>query len=84
MRYKRAYGITLAEYNQMLANQKECCPICERHVSALKRRLHVDHDHKTGVVRGLICEDCNVALGRFRDEKRSLLNAIRYLEKDVR
>lgn len=57
--YLRKYGITLRTYNKMLKQQKESCDICKKHQSMFKRSLHVDHDHRTGLVRGLLCFYCN-------------------------
>ena len=72
-----AYGITLEEYNTMLAAQGGGCAICGNPPGA--RSLHVDHDHATGEVRGLLCIGCNVALGGFRDDPELLARAIDYL-----
>ena len=55
--------ITLSEYNRMFIAQKGCCALCDRHQSAVTNRLAIDHDHKTGVVRGLLCTSCNLLLG---------------------
>ena len=59
-RYKRLYGITIADYEAMLEFQEGVCAICERPPRTL--RLAVDHDHKTGKVRGLLCNTCNQTL----------------------
>lgn len=59
IRLRRTYGITLAQYEQMLADQGGGCAICERPASSMPTRLHVDHDHKTQLVRGLLCWWCN-------------------------
>lgn len=56
-RLQRLYGITLVQYNQMCVQQKNRCKICFRPPKALP--LYVDHDHKTGRVRGLLCFRCN-------------------------
>jgi hypothetical protein len=58
---KRKYGITLEQYNVLLQNQKNKCALCYR--SQGKTALHVDHDHKTLKVRGLLCHQCNWYLG---------------------
>jgi predicted HNH restriction endonuclease len=57
---KRTYGMTTEEYDTMLNAQGGRCAICGE--SPLRRRLHVDHDHETGRVRGLLCSRCNTAL----------------------
>lgn len=67
---KLRYGITEAQADLMIAVQKGCCAICQR-----KRKLHVDHDHRTGVVRGMLCFDCNAGLG-ILDDDVGRLNAL--------
>jgi len=76
---RTTYG---TEYDEMYAAQNGACKICRKNFS----RLHVDHDHKTGNVRGLLCHGCNVALGHFQDNVSSLTNAIEYLNNsgDIR
>lgn len=75
---KRTFGLTLDEYDAMLARQEGRCAICRR-FPADGTFLHVDHDHATGDVRGLLCVRCNNALGLFRDRSDVLLSAIEYL-----
>lgn len=76
--YRRRYGITLAQYSVMLREQDGSCLICDD--VDIDRRLHVDHDHATGAVRGLLCGRCNVGLGCFRDDPKLLRLAATYLE----
>lgn len=65
---KRSFGITIEQYEELLAKQNECCAICERHASEFKTRLAVDHDHHTRRIRGLLCTNCNHrVVGRHRD-----------------
>jgi hypothetical protein len=78
---RKAYGISLEDYTEMLSEQDGCCAICRRHHSLFRRKLSVDHDHKTGAVRGLLCKDCNTSLGQFNDDVDTLLTAISYLNK---
>lgn len=79
---KREYGVSLDEYNKMLKEQDYSCWICIAHVDDhYKENLHVDHDHSTGAVRGLLCESCNLLLGKARDSVAILENAIKYLNK---
>lgn len=78
---RNLYGITLEDYNQIFAEQNGSCLICGKSQLELKKRLHVDHDHKTGKIRGLLCNSCNQGLGYFKDNKESLLKAIKYLDK---
>lgn len=77
---KHCYGITISDYNQIFDNQKGCCAICEKHQSEFQHRLSVDHDHKTGKVRKLLCHNCNHGLGNFFDSTELLLKAIQYLK----
>lgn len=71
------YGISKLDYNEMFHSQNGMCAICS--TSFLK--LHVDHSHKTGEVRGLLCGSCNRGLGLLKDNTEFLLKAIEYLNK---
>ena len=77
----KKFGITLDDYNLMFTQQKGCCAICEKHQTEFDKRLAVDHCHKSGKVRGLLCQQCNQALGMFYDNVENLKNAISYLEE---
>lgn len=77
---KSLYGLTVEQYEKMVADQKGLCPICERHVTKCRQRLNVDHDHITGKIRGLLCGPCNAALGIFQDSVENLKRAVAYLE----
>jgi Recombination endonuclease VII len=72
---KKKYGITEAEHQQMLRNQNSLCAICKREV-----KLCVDHNHKTGKVRGLLCNSCNLIVGVLQDNPTIIRNMITYLE----
>lgn len=76
----KKYGITLADYEDRLGSQGGACAIC-RVAEPGRGRKHfcVDHDHKTGAVRGLLCMNCNDGLGRFKDRPEVLLAAVEYL-----
>lgn len=78
---KRRYGCTLEQYNVMLTAQAGACAICKcLHNPAVKKgRLFVDHCHKTGAVRALLCSGCNSLLGYAKDDSRILLEAVAYL-----
>ena len=79
---ERVYGVSIDEYHSMLLEQEHSCWICKIHSDEhCKENLHVDHDHSTGEVRGLLCENCNLMLGHARDNKVVLENAIKYLNK---
>lgn len=73
----RKYGLSSEVYQEMLSEQGGRCAICRRKV-----RLHVDHDHQSGVVRGLLCFQCNVGLGGFRDNPVLLKRAVKYLMEE--
>jgi hypothetical protein len=75
------YGITNQDYEQMLENQGFCCAGCGLHQNILEKKLHVDHDHVTGRVRGLLCGNCNRALGLVKDNLETLVRLQEYLEK---
>lgn len=70
----------------MLREQNYKCAICGQEISLFgssqKLIAHVDHDHKTGKVRGLLCKECNTGLGKFRDNIEYLLSAVSYLKKN--
>lgn len=72
----KRYGITKAEYMELLVEQDYGCAICKRHFPV----LNVDHDHATGLVRGLLCRDCNLGIGYFKDTPELLQAAILYLK----
>ena len=76
---KYEYGITLDDYNKMFNEQKGKCSICQKHKNELNKKLYVDHDHKTNKVRGLLCKNCNVALGFY--EKYDTNKFETYLKK---
>ena len=83
--YRRKFGITLADYDAMLLSQDYKCAICltedPRGHGQKNKRFHVDHDHATGEVRGLLCHDCNVGLGHFKDRTDIMKDAIHYLDR---
>lgn len=76
---KRRYGITAAEYDERKAAQGGLCALCRE-----REAEHVDHDHRTGEVRGLLCSCCNQGLGNFRDDARHLRAAAAYVERTQR
>lgn len=77
---EKRYGITEDIYNDMSALQGHVCAICHRPCRS-GRRLAVDHNHRTGGVRGLLCSDCNTGLGKFQDSSVIVYQAARYLER---
>ena len=79
---KREFGITLADYNKMADQQGFTCNICHSVIedtTGKARTLHVDHCHRTGTVRGLLCDACNLGLGYFKDSLGLLREAQQYL-----
>lgn len=83
----KEFGLSLDEYNQMLESQKNVCAICgcaetrTRYGKAL--RLCIDHDNQTGKVRGLLCSNCNVAIGLLQHDPALISEALSYLEKSL-
>lgn len=82
------YNITEAQYEQMCEGQNSVCAICKQQEADFARKsntkrkaLAVDHCHKTGKIRGLLCRRCNTALGTFKDSVVLLSSAIKYLEE---
>lgn len=74
----RRFGVTVAEYEELLTRPCDICGSVDDG-STRKRRLHVDHDHKTNKIRGVLCMNCNTALGKFRDDPELLRRALNYL-----
>lgn len=73
--YLRCYGMTARQYLLLVIDQGQQCAICRRQGV----QLVVDHSHETGEVRGLLCHDCNLGLGRFKDSQALLARAACYL-----
>lgn len=71
------YGITDEDYGELLKSQDGKCAIC-----GIEAKLNIDHCHDNGHVRGLLCNQCNTALGLFKDNINNLLTAIEYLKKN--
>jgi hypothetical protein len=77
---KRKYGMTVEEYDEMLASQGGGCFICARPPRE-DISLHVDHDHSTGEIRGILCFRCNNALADFQEDQHLLEKAAAYLDR---
>ena len=82
----KKYGITLRDYNYMFAKQRGVCSICKKQETSIRHKnnlgqLYVDHCHKTGQVRGLLCSRCNFGIGSLQDNEAFLWAAIIYLKK---
>jgi len=81
--YRTRYGISLKDYDDLMASQAGSCAICgttSGYAGQPGSLLFVDHDHTTGAVRGLLCRDCNTGLGAFRDNPVNLARAAIYLK----
>jgi hypothetical protein len=82
MHLKHRYGITLADYDRMLAEQDGRCAICRTDNPGTRSATwHVDHDKLTGQIRELLCNGCNVGIGCLRHDPDILIAAARYLVK---
>lgn len=76
------YGITMDTYDNMLVSQGGTCAICRTdQVGGRGGLFHIDHCHATGKVRGLLCHNCNIGLGAFKDKPIVMSNAIQYLRE---
>lgn len=75
------FGINADQYEAMLAEQNHVCAICNK-PDICNRDLAVDHCHTTNRVRGLLCTNCNMALGKFQDDLQNLRKAIEYMERE--
>lgn len=79
---RQRYGISHAEYDVLLQAQGGGCAICgSTEPGKGFKHFHVDHDHATGQVRGLLCAPCNQALGLFREDSSVLQQAVAYLSR---
>lgn len=80
---ERKFGLLKAEYVQLLENQEGVCAICRQPETATRggqvKMLAVDHDHRSGEVRGLLCQRCNIGLGQFQDDPELLEAAFSYM-----
>ena len=82
----KKYNLTLEQKNEMLNKQNGCCAICKKPETAFNSKiktiksLAVDHNHKNGKVRGLLCGNCNIGIGKLKEDIQILKNAIQYIE----
>ena len=78
------YGIAVDDYDKMFKKQNGVCAICGKPETKISRsgvrRLSIDHNHKTGKIRGLLCCKCNIGIGSFLESVEFLLKAIKYLK----
>lgn len=81
-RLKRNFNISIDDYNLYLKNQNGKCAICGIDKCKTGRRFAVDHKHgEHKHIRGLLCKECNIGLGNFRDDPELLMKAIEYLKE---
>ena len=79
------YGIAPADFEEMLVSQGGVCAICESSSPGKgHKRFNIDHDHKTGEVRGLLCWPCNTGIGKLKDSPERLRKAADYIESSRR
>ena len=78
-RLKMSYGITPEQVEELLKQQNNLCAICNNPLE----KYHIDHDHRTKKVRGILCNRCNLGLGLFKDNENNLAAAINYLRKNT-
>lgn len=74
------YGVTLDQYNEKLKTQNNVCAVCLKECSS-GRKLSVDHNHETGQIRGLLCLNCNRAIGNLKDNLNIINNMANYLKQ---
>lgn len=77
--FKYRYGISKEEATDLIKKANNKCQICGVEFTKISP-AHIDHDHETGIIRGVLCRNCNSALGLFKDSTEILREAIRYLE----
>ena|SRR2546428_13011463 len=75
-------NVTLDEYHALFERQNEQCAICRDILKPIDKNTHIDHDHNTKKIRGLLCQRCNVGLGHFRDSPKLLREAANYLSEN--
>lgn len=75
---QRRYGMTLGNYNELILQQGGLCPICDVTLTP-EARPSIDHCHETGNVRNILCADCNLGLGQFRENPKALIKAALYV-----
>lgn len=78
---KKTYNFSLADVEELKTLQNHECAICKISLNLLTpKNTHIDHCHETGVVRGILCINCNTGLGSFNDKPDLLFEAVRYLQ----
>ena len=80
---KRTYGLSKKQYLALFEKQNNQCPGCLCEITPYTRKSHVDHDHETGEVRGILCMGCNSGLGYLKDDVKRLERLTQYLHSHV-
>lgn len=82
LRNKWKFGLSPEAFDAIYKTQRGNCGICSQYLDRLiEKKCFVDHDHVTGIVRGILCRNCNSGLGFFKDNKQALAQAIKYLKE---
>lgn len=76
----RVYGISVEEYRELMSRNK--CDICKKKETAKGKVLSIDHSHKNGKVRGVLCSNCNITLGKIHEDTNILESMILYLKRN--
>lgn len=80
-RLRRKYGIDTETRNEIIKEQKGKCPICDKFFNLIDPRdVHMDHNHKSNTLRGILCKDCNLLIGFAKEDIKILNKAIIYLK----
>ena len=79
---KKSYNFPPELFEQRFEEQGNVCGICKSNIPGGRGAFHADHNHQTNQPRGVLCHNCNVALGNFKDNPELLQKAIEYLNKD--
>lgn len=78
---QKTYGLSVQDLINLMEDQDFLCAICKKDFNELKpKNIHIDHCHNSNKIRGILCNNCNMALGLFKDDVEVLKEAIKYLE----
>ena len=80
-RMEKRYGLSPLDFDTLIGANNNCCHLCNKKFKDTRHK-HIDHCHETGRVRGILCKDCNTALGKLGDNEEGLLKALRYLRSN--
>lgn len=78
---KKNYGIDIDEYNLLLERQNHKCAICQKEKTESDRTFCVDHNHDNGIIRGILCRNCNSGIGLLQDSADIILKALIYIKQ---